>query len=131
MAFRSDQAGYEGGKTDILNLIDSERVYLNAKIVYYQVLAETLKNFAAIERITGMGLLKENDNKSPQGVGEKELVMKKNNKNLIFDPIAVVASGVVYVIRHQGKGWRQQRSITVQCILLTRVTVPVTAPFVR
>lgn len=71
LAFRSDQAGYEGGKTDILNLIDSERVYLNAKIVYYQVLAETLKNFAAIERITGMGLLKENDNKSPQGVGEE------------------------------------------------------------
>ena len=35
--------------------------------------------------------------------------MKKNNKNLIFlILIAVVASGVVYVIRHQGKGWRQQ-----------------------
>ncbi len=56
LAFRSDQAGYEGGKTDILNLIDSERVYLNAKIAYYQALNETLKNFAALERIAGTGL---------------------------------------------------------------------------
>src|SRR3989344_7864849 len=59
LAFRSDQAGYEGGKTDILNLIDSERVYLNAKISYYQALNETLKNFAVMERITGTELSKE------------------------------------------------------------------------
>ena len=56
LAFRSDQAGYESGSTDILQLIDSERVYLNAKMSYYQTLAEVMKSFAVIERIVGKEL---------------------------------------------------------------------------
>lgn len=53
LAFRSDQAGYEAGRTDVLNLIDSERVYLNSKIAYYQALGNALKSFATLERVVG------------------------------------------------------------------------------
>jgi len=56
LALRSDQAGYEAGKIEIINFIDSERVYLNAKIAYYQALAEALKSFAGIEKILGKDL---------------------------------------------------------------------------
>ena len=61
LAFHSDQAGYEAGKVDILNLIDSERIYLNAKIAYYQAQADTLKNFAALERAVGINLTNEGE----------------------------------------------------------------------
>ncbi len=56
IAFRSDQAGYEAGKTDVLNLIDSEEVYLNSKMAYNQALVDALKGFAALERIVGKDL---------------------------------------------------------------------------
>ena len=56
LAFKSDQAGYEAGKTDILNLIDSERMYLNAYMMYYQAKAETLKNWAMMEKILGKNI---------------------------------------------------------------------------
>lgn len=56
LAFSSDQAGYEAGRTDILNFLDSEEVYLNARIAYYRALADALKSFAAIERAVGVDL---------------------------------------------------------------------------
>ncbi|MBI4597866.1 MAG: TolC family protein [Candidatus Omnitrophica bacterium] len=56
VAFQSDQAGYEAGRVDVLNLIDSERVYLNAQVAYYQALAEAMKSFAALERAIGTDL---------------------------------------------------------------------------
>jgi outer membrane protein TolC len=56
VAFQSDHAGYEAGRGDVLNLIDSERVYLNAQVAYYQAMAEALKSFAALERAVGTGL---------------------------------------------------------------------------
>ena len=58
LAFSSDQAGYEAGRTDVLNFLDSEEVYRNAKIAYYQALADALKNFAAIERAVGIDIEK-------------------------------------------------------------------------
>ncbi|MBI5023764.1 MAG: TolC family protein [Candidatus Omnitrophica bacterium] len=58
LAFSSDQAGYEAGRTDVLNFLDSEEVYRNAKIAYYQALADALKNFAAIERAVGIDMEK-------------------------------------------------------------------------
>lgn len=58
LAFFSDQAGYEAGRTDVLNFLDSEEVYRNAKIAYYQALADALKNFAAIERAVGVDIEK-------------------------------------------------------------------------
>jgi len=59
LAFRSDQAGYEAGRVDVINLIDSENVYLNARIAYYQAFADALKSFAAIERVIGEDIKEE------------------------------------------------------------------------
>jgi len=56
LAVRSAQAAYEAGETDALNLIDSQRLYLNAKISYYEAVAETVKSFAALERAVGIDL---------------------------------------------------------------------------
>jgi len=57
LALTSDQAGYEAGKTDFLNLLDSERVYLNAKLTHIKIYAETLRSFADLERATGLAML--------------------------------------------------------------------------
>ncbi|HOW59187.1 MAG TPA: TolC family protein [Candidatus Omnitrophota bacterium] len=54
LALSSDQAGYEGGKTDFLNLLDSERVYLNAKLSYIQFYTEALKAYADLAWATGL-----------------------------------------------------------------------------
>lgn len=56
LALNSDMAAYETGKSDLLSLIDSERTYLNSKIAYYEALAESLKNFSALERMVGTDL---------------------------------------------------------------------------
>lgn len=56
LAFRSDQAGYEAGKIDILNMLDSERVFLNAKLTYYQTFAEMLKSLADLNRAVGVDI---------------------------------------------------------------------------
>jgi len=56
LAARSAQAAYEAGETTALNLIDSQRLYLNAKISYYEAVAETVKSFAALERAVGLDL---------------------------------------------------------------------------
>lgn len=54
LALRSDQSGYEAGKTDFLNLLDSERVYLNAKLSYIRVYTEMLNSYADLAYITGL-----------------------------------------------------------------------------
>ena len=56
LALRSETAGYESGNTDFLALVESERLYLNTKIAYHQALADSLKNFAVLERIVGLDL---------------------------------------------------------------------------
>ncbi len=64
VAFRSDQAGYEAGRTDILNYLASERMYLNSNVAYYQAIADVAKSFAALERAVGFDFKKD---KSPEG----------------------------------------------------------------
>ncbi len=54
LALSSDQAGYEAGKTDFLNLLDSERVFINAKLTHIQMLTEALKSHADLVRATGL-----------------------------------------------------------------------------
>lgn len=54
LALSADQAGYEAGKTDFLNLLDSERVYLNAKLSHVQFFTEALKAYADLVRATGL-----------------------------------------------------------------------------
>jgi outer membrane protein, heavy metal efflux system len=56
LALSSDQAGYEGGKSDFLNLLDSERVYLNAKLAYIRFLTESLKSYSDLARAAGLDL---------------------------------------------------------------------------
>lgn len=54
IALNADLAGYESAKTDFLNLLDSERVYFNAKLSQIQFLTEALKAHADLVRATGL-----------------------------------------------------------------------------
>ena len=54
LALASDQAGYESGKTDFLNLLDSERVYLSAKLSHLRIYTEALHSYADLARATGL-----------------------------------------------------------------------------
>ncbi|MBI2167265.1 MAG: TolC family protein [Candidatus Omnitrophica bacterium] len=54
LALKSDQAGYEASKTDFLNLLDSERIYFNAKLSHVQFTTEALKAHADLVRATGL-----------------------------------------------------------------------------
>jgi outer membrane protein TolC len=56
LALSSDQAGYESGKSSFLDLLDSERVYLNAKLSEVQFHAEALKSYADLSWATGLDL---------------------------------------------------------------------------
>lgn len=53
LALNSDRAGYEAGRTDFLGLLDSERVYLDAKLGYLKIFTEALKSRADLDRATG------------------------------------------------------------------------------
>jgi outer membrane protein TolC len=56
LALSADKAGYEGGTSDFLNLLDSERVFLNAKLTHVQFFTEALKSHADLVRATGLDL---------------------------------------------------------------------------
>ena len=56
IALSADQAGYEAGNTDFLNLLDSERVYLNAKLASVRLYTEALKSYADLVRASGLNL---------------------------------------------------------------------------
>ena len=56
LAISADQAGYEAGKSSFLDLLDSERIYLNAKLSEVQFLAEALKAYANLSWATGLDL---------------------------------------------------------------------------
>ncbi|MBI4041915.1 MAG: TolC family protein [Deltaproteobacteria bacterium] len=56
IALSSDQAGYEAGKEEFINLLDSERIFLNAQLSYVQFVTEALKNNADLVRSTGLDL---------------------------------------------------------------------------
>lgn len=54
LALKSDQAGYEAGTLDFLNLLDSERIYLNAQLDFQRVYTEILQSYADLMRATGL-----------------------------------------------------------------------------
>ncbi|MFA7255698.1 MAG: TolC family protein [Candidatus Omnitrophota bacterium] len=56
LALSADQAGYEAGKSSFLDLLDSERVYLNAKLSQVQFYTEALKAHADVSWATGLDL---------------------------------------------------------------------------
>ena len=61
LALSADQAGYEASKSSFLDLLDSERVYLNAKLSEVQFHTEALKSYADLSWATGLDL---NDQKA-------------------------------------------------------------------
>ena len=56
LALNSDRAGYESGRADFLELLDSERIFLNAKLGYLKIYTELLKSRADLERSLGRQL---------------------------------------------------------------------------
>ncbi len=55
--FQADRAAYETGKTDFLDLLESEKRLLEARLAYLQVVADTRKYLAELESTVGKPLL--------------------------------------------------------------------------
>jgi len=53
---RATSAAYQTDQTDFLNLLDSERIYLNAKLAHIEKLTDGLKSHADLVRATGLDL---------------------------------------------------------------------------
>ncbi len=53
LALTSDQAGYEAGRSGFLDLLDSQRVYLNAQMSYLKIYTELLKSVSDLEQVCG------------------------------------------------------------------------------
>ncbi|NQT06728.1 MAG: TolC family protein [Candidatus Omnitrophica bacterium] len=52
-AFEAGRTGYESGKVDFLDWLDSERVLLQTRLAYYKAIADYQKSIAYLERIIG------------------------------------------------------------------------------
>ncbi|MBE7444915.1 MAG: TolC family protein [Planctomycetia bacterium] len=55
-SLKSARIGYEADKVDFLTLIDSERILLNSKLLYYRALTDFEQNLANLERAVGIQL---------------------------------------------------------------------------
>lgn len=55
-SLKSAQIGYQAGRVDFLNLIDSERTLLDLQIEYYGALVQFWQSMAELERIVGKEL---------------------------------------------------------------------------
>jgi len=53
--FRASQAGYQTGRVDFLDLLDSERMLLSVRQTYFALVAELGKQAADLERTVGEG----------------------------------------------------------------------------
>lgn len=54
LALASTQAAYQAGRGAVLDVLDSERMVLEAKLGYWQSLADTLSAYAALEQAVGI-----------------------------------------------------------------------------
>ncbi|NQT23567.1 MAG: TolC family protein [Candidatus Omnitrophica bacterium] len=54
--FEAARTGYETGKVDFLNWLDSERVLLRTRLAYYKAIVDYMKSIAYLERIVGTNL---------------------------------------------------------------------------
>lgn len=59
LALESDQSGYQAGTGDFLNLLDSERSYLDAKLNYLKAILDAVMTLADLERAIGTEFSKE------------------------------------------------------------------------
>lgn len=55
-SFEAARIGYETGKVDFLNWLDSERVLLQTRLAYYKAIADYEKSIAYMERVVGKSL---------------------------------------------------------------------------
>ncbi len=55
-AFEASRTGYESGKVDFLNWLDSERVLLQTRLAYYKSVVDYQKSIAFLERVVGRDL---------------------------------------------------------------------------
>jgi Outer membrane protein len=57
-SLKAAEIGYQAGRVDFLNLIDSQRVLLNFNLAYYRAIADFGTNFSELERVVGVELSK-------------------------------------------------------------------------
>lgn len=55
-SFEAARTGYESGKVDFLNWLESERIMLNTRLAYYKSISDYQKSIADLERIVGKDL---------------------------------------------------------------------------
>ncbi|MFH1854514.1 MAG: TolC family protein [Candidatus Omnitrophota bacterium] len=55
-AFEAARTGYETGKVDFLNWLDSERMLLQTRLAYYKAIVDYQKSIAYLERVVGRDL---------------------------------------------------------------------------
>ncbi len=55
-AFEAARIGYETGKVDFLNWLDSERILLQTRLAYYKAIVDYEKSIAYLERVVGKKL---------------------------------------------------------------------------
>ncbi|MFC1708565.1 TolC family protein [Candidatus Omnitrophota bacterium] len=55
-AFEAARTGYEAGKVDFLNWLESERVLLQTRLAYYKAIVDYQKSIAYLERVIGKSL---------------------------------------------------------------------------
>ncbi|MBU3911603.1 MAG: TolC family protein [Candidatus Omnitrophica bacterium] len=55
-AFEATRTGYETGKVDFLNWLDSERMLLQTRLAYYKAIVDYQKSIAYLERVVGRDL---------------------------------------------------------------------------
>lgn len=57
-SLKAAEIGYQAGRVDFLNLIDSQRVLLDFQLAYYRAIADFGINFSKLERVVGIELSK-------------------------------------------------------------------------
>lgn len=58
-SLRSSQSSYENNLTTFLDLLDSYRMYQDARLMYYDSMNMYLKMIAELEKVTGMNFKKQ------------------------------------------------------------------------
>lgn len=57
-SLKAAEIGYQAGRVDFLNLIDSQRILLDFQLAYYRAIADFGTNLSELERVVGIELTK-------------------------------------------------------------------------
>ena len=55
-SLKAAQIGYESDRVDFLSVIDSQRIFLNSRLLYYRALTDFEQTLANLEKAVGMQL---------------------------------------------------------------------------